>query len=186
MNVAIKSANLRGYLFLTYKYILTVEDTKTTATLSSDAPIHDDLKNAFRNLLPFFVHICEEVSDEDLITAAIKEPEAYLERTEDEEADKENPFLKFRVTGFEIGGKTDYEGVYLTGEKTLKSHESINIKTPLIHFQGEYAFAGDLSEAIENAKRETFEYSQGKQAARVTSASYGLGLDEEDGDANEM
>lgn len=183
MNVVIKNASLRGYLFLTYKYILTDQDTKQTATISSDAPIHDDLKNAFRNLLPFFVHICEEVKDEELISGAINDPFKYLEQTEDEEQDKANPFLKFRVTGFEIGGKTDYEGVILTGEKVLKNYESITIKTPLIYFGGEYTFANDLSEAIETAKRETFEYSQGKQAPKAVS--YGLGLDS-DIDETEM
>ena len=64
MNITIKQANIKNSLFLSYKYDQFVKSTKKSASESSDAPIHDDLRNAFSALIPHFAFICERLKNQ--------------------------------------------------------------------------------------------------------------------------
>lgn len=180
MNISVKKAAIKNGLFLTYSYELTENDVTNSNTTASDAPIHDDLRHAIRNLIPFFAHICEEISDIGLIEDAIENPEVHLERKADDPEDKIYPLLKYRVTGFTIGGKADTEGVTITGNKRLDSGGIVNFNTPFMNFESDYKFIGDLYAAIENAKQEVFEYMQGKQAPKSQQLGIFEGQEEEE------
>jgi len=180
MSVTIKSATLKGGMFLSYKYVANINNAINTTGTASDAVVHEDLKQAFRNLIPFFAHISEEIIDEDLVRSAIEDPEEHLVRSEDEDDTK--PFLKYRVDSFSMGAKKDGECVVISGTKYLNSGDAIGWETPLIKFDGDYKFSNQLYDAITLLRSEVFEYSQGKQAA----VSDGIaGLWDEDGQEEE-
>lgn len=165
MNISIKKASIKSGMFLSYSYDLTEKDVTNNINTSSDAPVHDDLKIAFRNLIPLFCHICEEISNDELVKDALVNPEIHLQVDEDNEEGK-YPFLKYNVTGFTIGGKDENEGVTITGYKLLDSGGIVNFNTPFRKFESDYVFASYLSSGIEVAKKEVFAYMQGKQAPR--------------------
>jgi len=177
MSVTIKSATLKGGMFLSYKYVANVNNAINTTGTASDAVVHEDLKHAFRNLIPFFAHISEEIIDDNLVESAIEDPEEHLVKSEDE--DEARPFLKYRVDSFSMGAKKDGECVTLTGTKYLNSGDAIGWETPLIKFDGDYRFSSQLYDAITLLRSEVFEYSQGKQAA-VSDGIAGLWDGEEE------
>lgn len=166
MNIIVKKASVKSGIFLSYSYFMTEGDVKNKIATTSDAPIHDDLKNAFRNMIPFFAHVCEEITNEKLIKAAIQDPEEHLQRKEDDEEDKVYPLLKYTVVGFEIGGKDESEGIIMTGYKWLDRGDEVAFSSPLVRFDSDYKFVAELTEAAETLKKEVFEYMQGKQAPR--------------------
>lgn len=173
MNITVKKASIKSGIFLSYSYQVIIDDVTNTNNTSSDAPIHNDLRNAFTNLIPFFAHICEEINDIELVTDAINNPELHLIKKEDEDdEEKEYPFLKYLVNGFTIGGKGDTEGVTLSGNKRLDSGDIVNFNTPFMRFDSDYIFSSDLYSAVEILKKEVFDYMQGKQAPR--SQAFGL------------
>lgn len=52
MQITVKKAAIVGSLFLKYDFEQTDSNVKNAITTKSDAPIHDDLRNAFRLLIP--------------------------------------------------------------------------------------------------------------------------------------
>ena len=60
MQIEIKKAKIKNRIFLAYEYIQKDHDVENKNSTSSDAPIHDDLQNAFNELIPHLVLICEE------------------------------------------------------------------------------------------------------------------------------
>ena len=183
MNVRVKQATLKSGLFLSYKYVVNINGTVNSNSTASDAVIHDDLKNAFRNLIPFFAHISDEIKDSELISEAIADPAAYLEKTEDEDKNKANPFLKYKVGAFQVDVKRNGEMVTLSGTKHLESGDIVGWDTPAVRFDGDYLYIDLLSTAIEHIKNEVFEYMQGKQAP-VADQTIGLFEGDDDEDDN--
>jgi len=179
MSVNVKQATLRGGFFLSYKYDVNVNNAVNTNSTSSDAVVHDDLRLAFRNLIPFFAHVCEEITDEQLVKNAIENPELHLVKSDDE--DEKKPFLKYRVDSFEMGKRKDGEAVILSGLKYLEKGEAVGFSTPLIKFDSDYAFAIQLANSVSHARSEVFEYMQGKQA-ETNDSIVGLFEGEEDPD----
>jgi len=157
MNITIKQANIKNSLFLAYKYDQVVKNAKKSASESSDAPIHDDLRNAFSALIPHLAFICEEIKEEDC--------QARLE-SPDDELPEDHFLLKYRVHGFSISGQGDQEGLTIAGTKRLESGKILNLDTPFQKFDdiNDYAFMAELRESIENLKSEVYEYLEGKQA----------------------
>lgn len=168
MHITIKKASIKNSLFLAYEYDQSVNNTKNIIKTSSDAPIHDDLRNAFSSLVPHFALICEEI-EEKTAQKAIENPDEVLE--------EENPLLKYKVSGFSIGGTGDGEGVTISGSKRLENGSIVNFNTPFLKFEEakEYQFMEELVNAIDNLKSEVYEYLEGKQAP-----SKQLGMFEED------
>lgn len=165
MNVTIKKASLKGSLFLSYDYELQEADVKNTIKTSSDAPIHDDLRNAFRALIPHFAFICEEVKDKDLTKKAIESPEIYLQ---DRDVTPDDTFFKFRVAEFSIEEKKGFEYVSIYGCKSLATLEEVCFSSPKIDLEdSNYPFRNELAKAIEDLKVEVMAYMQGKQAPKT-------------------
>jgi len=165
MNITIKKASIKNSLFLAYEYDQSVNGTKNIIKTSSDAPIHDDLRNAFSALNPHFALICEEVS-ENIVEHAIEHPDAILA--------EDNPLRKYKVSGFSIGGTGDGEGVTISGSKTLESGNVVSFNTPFLKFEDahHYKFMQELVEAIDELKSEVYEYLEGKQAPAKQMAMF--------------
>ena len=64
MNITIKNASIKSGLFLKYGYDHFAGTTKYShPSTTGDAPIHDDLREAFLALTPHFAFICEEIQE---------------------------------------------------------------------------------------------------------------------------
>lgn len=164
MNITIKKASVRGSLFLSYDFEQQDADVKNLIKTSSDAPIHDDLRNAFRALIPHFAFICEEVKDEVLTRVAIDKPEIYLH---ERELAPDDTFFKFRVGEFSIEEKKGFEYVTLFGCKSLATLQEVCFSSPRIDLDdSSYPFRKELASAIEVLKSEVLAYMQGKQAPK--------------------
>lgn len=184
MKMTIKKASLRGQVYLSYSIIMIENNVRDTINRSSEAIVHQDLVTAFRNLIPFFAHYCEEITDEELVKKAIANPEEYLVRVEDNpEANERNPFLRYTITGIELGGSDDSESIQITGYKWLKLGETISFTSPKIKFEGGYKFANELRDAVELIKSEVYAFMEGKVAPTEEQAS--LFGDDFDNDENQ-
>lgn len=113
---------------------------------------------------------------------AIAYPEDYLVRIEDNpEANELNPFLRYTITGIELGGSDESESVQITGYKWLKLGETISFTSPKIKFEGGYKLANELRDAVELVKNEVFAFMEGKVAPTEEQASlFGDDFDNED------
>jgi hypothetical protein len=165
MQIVIKKAGIRGSLFLSYEFEQTDVDVKNTIKTSSDAPIHDDLRTAFRKLIPHFTLICEEVKDVKLVEKAIKNYDGYLS---DSESAVDQTFFKYRVQEFSIVEKDGDEKVYIKGSKRLETTKEIQFSTPgtSLIIDDDYNFTSELKESIDLLKKEVLAYMQGKTAPK--------------------
>lgn len=172
MEVTIKKAAIRGRLFLSYEFDQTELGVKNSIKTSSDQPIHEDLRNAFKNLIPHFAFICEEVRDQKLVKKAIKDPEDYLMNKEEA---KDVTFFKYHVFQFSIIEKKDGgEYISISGSKQLESLEEISFATPNISLHDdEYPLLDELNETIDELKSEVLAYMQGKAAPKAQMTMFG-------------
>ena len=171
MNITIKKASIRGSLFLNYEFEQTDLGVKNNIKTNSDAPIHDDLRNAFRTLIPHYAFICEEIKNKSLVTKALKEPELYLL---DREVAPDDSFFKYRVYGFNIKENKGFESVEISGSKQLDNHEEISFSTYDVDLaDSEYPFLSELNDAIEHLKGEVLAYMQGKSAPKAQMEMFG-------------
>jgi hypothetical protein len=158
MNITIKNASIKSSLFLKYGYDHFVGSTKYShPSTTGDAPIHDDLREAFSALTAHFAFICEEIT-ESLCREAINDFKKGVVHMDDET----DPLRKYTVIGFTLG--KDSEGVTIIGSKRLESGKSININTPFMKWDDDYAFGSELIAAVDLLKSEVYEYIEGKRA----------------------
>lgn len=157
MNITIKNASIKNRLFLKYGYDHMVETTKYShPSTTGDAPIHDDLRDAFESLVPHFAYICEEIS-ESVCREAISDLAKGVMQTEND------PLRKYAVGGFALG--KDSEGVTISGSKILESGDVLNFNTPFKKWEDtDYPFMNELIEAVDLLKSEVYEYIEGKRA----------------------
>lgn len=157
-NIDIKKAKLTGHLFIeaTYKVKDLMEKTSKEITEKNDAPVHEDLSNAFKALHKHLPILC------DYVKATKIKPEMFgqADHTFDWVVD-------FEVTGFSIGGSDEHEGVVLIGNKSLKSGKQVNLTSPFIKFndEEEYRYCGELSSDIYGCIYEVKEYLFNKKRA---------------------
>ena len=152
MEITIKNASIKRVLFLKYGYDHFVNNAKFTHSSSGDAPIHDDLRDAFANLTPHFAFICEEIN-ESTCRQAINDIAKGV--VQDAETD---PLGKYHVAGFTLG--KDSESVTISGNKTLKSGKSLNISTPPQQWDDtDYPFMAELIESVDLLKSEAVSYT---------------------------
>lgn len=177
MQITIKKAAIKGSLFLSYEFEQTDVDVKNLIKTSSDAPIHDDLRECFRKLIPHFCFISEEITNPDIIEKAIKDPDTYLM---DEEVSPNPTFFKYRVFQFSVVEKDGDEVVYLQGSKRLETYKEISFSTPGTSlFDDDYQFVNELKEAIDELKSEVLAYMQGKSAPKAQLEMFGEENEEE-------
>lgn len=161
-SITIKSGTLKGVYSLNYSYEKTIDGDKNDVKVSCNAPIHDDLKRAFYNLIPHLALICEEVLQDDVLQFITN---GFDEVDRDEESDQNKLKQKFNIQSFKVTGSGDSEGVQLSGYKLLSIGKSISISTPKIKWNSDdYQYTSELSEAVEACKIEVNEYLNGKYA----------------------
>jgi len=165
MEILIKKAGIVSSLFLSYEFEQTDSNAKNNNKTKSDAPIHEDLRKAFRALIPHFVYMCEEIVNEDLIAKAIENPEEYLES---EETSLHPAFLKYYVYDFALQGKGDAEKLKISGSKRLENFKSISFTAPEVFLDNtQYRFSTELNDAVAVLKDEVLAYMEGKQAPKT-------------------
>jgi hypothetical protein len=164
MNIVIKKAEMIDQLFLKYGIVQSQGDVKNISNTKSDQPIHEDLVNAFRSVIPHFTYICEEVKDENWIEGAIERPESFFEDPENSVTDV---FFKYLVNSVTFKGKLDGESVVIAGTKRLASGKTVTFAAPEIWLgDPHYKYTSELQEAIQTLKEEVLAYIEGKQAER--------------------
>ena len=159
MHIEIKNAEITSSIFLKWEYDQTEEGRKTKIKASADAPIHDDLKEAFNRLIPHFV----------LLTEMKKKPDVV--KTIDLPEDMDEELLnKYKVRGFSVEEKNGITAVKLSGLKILTSGKSVSFDAPKTKRGNEdegYEFFDELMECVEHLKEEVMEYMEGKCSEHV-------------------
>jgi hypothetical protein len=184
MEILIKKAGITSGLFLSYEFEQTDSNVKNINKTKSDLPIHDDLRRAFRALIPHFVFICEEITDEGLIAKAIDNYEEYLE---DIETSLHPEFFKYYVSDFTLAGKGDNIKLRISGAKSLESFENISFTAPEIILDStKYKFVEALKDAVEVLKHEVIAYMEGKHAPKAQLEMFAGEEVEEEEFADEM
>lgn len=149
---------------------VTYNETKTDGsfdviTRTCQQIVHEDLFNAFKNLIPHMIILCDL---RDVMTegrgSKLLAPESY----------QLDNFENFTIGSFTIGGNDDHEGVTISGSK-FKDEKFINFNTPFTKWTEDYAFVNELAATVENIIEEVKLYLNGKHAYKQLS----LGFDEE-------
>lgn len=178
MNIVIKKASIISSLFLKYEFEQKDADVKNDIRTKSDAPIHDDLRNAFRAFIPHFVKLTELIPDEALVEDAIKRPQLHVVDRENAVSDV---FFNFSVHEVIFDNKKGNNFLTIVGNKILSSGDVISIECPLVDLDSSYyTYVEELKVVVENLKEEVLAYMQGK---------YGVGNQLEmfaDEDENEL
>ena len=178
MNIIIRKASIRSSLFLNYEFEQKDIDQNNLNKVSSDAPIHDDLRACFRKLIPHFAFLCEQVTDADLVESALERPESYLE---DREHSVTEEFFKFYVGSVDIIEKKGLNYVTLSGNRLLESGDSLSLTAPSVDMEGsKYKFISQFIEDIDNLKIEVLAYMEGKHAERAQLQMFGSEEEEEE------
>ncbi len=172
MDIEIHKAEISSRIFLKWDYTINDGLRKTKIKASADAPIHEDLTDAFQALVPHFVLITEMKKKSDVVKAIdLKSiPESLLE--------------KYRVTGIRIDDNKGDISYTITGHKILNTGKVVAFPTPKIRFaeheDHRYEFIDKLEEQIGYIKEEVLEYMDGKEAKREqTSMGFGDEFDPE-------
>jgi hypothetical protein len=179
MEILIKKAGIGSSMFLNYEFEQKDSNGINNNKTRSDAPIHDDLRRAFRALIPHFAFMCEEITDEGIIAAAIEDYEAYLA---DEETSKYPALFKYYVSDFSLAGKGDAEKIKISGNRRLESFVgAISFTAPEVFLDSKYKFSAELNDAVDVLKREVLAYMEGKQAPKAQTEMFaGEEIDEEE------
>lgn len=165
MEILIKKAGITSGLFLSYEFEQTDSNVKNINKTKSDLPIHEDLRKAFRALIPHFVFICEEITDEVIIEKAINDYDSYLDS---QDTSSYPEFFKYFVSDFTLAGKGDNIKLKISGSKSLESFEHISFTAPEINLDStKYKFVEDLKEAVDVLKHEVIAYMEGKHAPKA-------------------
>lgn len=162
MELHINGAEIRSKMFLKYNYEEHRAGRKTVLTANCDAPIHEDLKDAFQKLIPHFL----------LLTEMKNKPEVVKKIDLDLPID-EDLLKKFYIKSFSVEEKNGEQHVQISGMKHLNTGKSISFstnKTGPGTKDNSYEFYDQLIEAVENLQEEVMEYIEGKQAERAQAA----------------
>jgi hypothetical protein len=171
MQIEIKKAQITGRMFLSWEYDEVSGNRKTNLKAKSDAPIHEDLREAIKALTPHFV----------MLTEMKKKPE--LAKELDLKTVSESLLKLYNVKGFTIEEVKGITFITLTGTKILSNGKSINFETPRTDRgtdEDAYEFFDKLMELVESCQEEILDYMDGKQAESNQTEMFG----EEAGDFN--
>lgn len=164
MNIVIQKAQLNG-ISLSYDFEQKDVDSNNLMKVKSDVPVHDDLKNAFRNFIPHFAFICEQVTDEKLVKKAVESPEDYLLN---KETALDLTFFKYYVHAIVHNTKKGNNKITIIGCRQVgEQFEEIGFQSPEIDLDdSSYIFINELIEHFDLWKKEVLAYMQGKQAPK--------------------
>lgn len=170
--ITIKSGKVLSQMFLQYSFEEKKEACTETVTKKSDLPIHDDCQQAYVNLIPHLILLCEQEFVNETIEKAINNG------IDDIEEDT-SYFKDYRVSEFKITGSANSEGVVISGKRYLTSGKSIVLSTPFIRWDDEdYKFISEFTEAVEALREEVYQYYKGKHAPMPKQESFDFGDDD--------
>lgn len=160
-NITITKAKIKDSLFPTVDYSEQVKDGTNDVSKSCTAPIHDDMRLAFRALNVHLALLCEQVIENKKAKAAVvlfsgediedEEPETFKL----DDANREIA-LTIRCTGFTIGNNLD--GVTLVGRRELATGKTLNLVSPYMKWDDDYQHAENVQQIIERCQYEVYEY----------------------------
>lgn len=163
MNIVIQKAQLNG-IFLSYEFEQKDVESNNLMKVKSDLPVHDDLRTAFRNLIPHFAFICDQVTDEKLVEKAVADPLLY---TGDRESAPVDTFFNYYVHSFSLNTKKGNNKITLFGCRQVVVGDEISFSSPEIDLDSDkYKYVDDLNELVEALKSEVVAYMEGKHAPK--------------------
>lgn len=180
MNIVIQKAQLNG-IFLSYEFEQKDTDSNNLMKVKSDLPVHDDLRTAFRNLIPHFAFICDQVTDEKLVEKAINDPLLY---TGDKETAPDVAFFKYQVYAVSLNTKKGNNKITMHGCRQVgELFDEISFSSPEIDLDSDkYKHTAKLSEMVELLKSEVVAYMEGKHAPKTQMEMF----NEEEEEADEQ
>ena len=170
--IEIRKATITSGIFLAYEYNIQENNVSNKNKTQSTAPIHDDLRNAFKKLIPHFILLTEELP-EDKMKGII---EIDLQLPEDIEK-------KYQVNAFSLSGSEDNQSITITGFKVLSNDRIVSFSSPSQKLYEDrvegYKFTDELRDALEHLVSEVQEYMDGKQAPKTNVGTFNFPEDEE-------
>lgn len=158
MSIEIRKAGIRSGIFLAYEYNLEEAGVSAKNKTQSTAPIHEDLENAFKKLIPHFILLTEELAAEKLEDVIING-----------DLIPEDIETKYSVQEFAFGGTEDSKTVVISGYKVLSNDKTVSFSTPsqkLYEDRDGYKFDEELRNTLDLLVEEVHEYMDGKSALR--------------------
>lgn len=177
MEIHINSAEIRSRMFLKWNYEKHVPGRKDNLSATSDAPIHEDLQNAFQSLLPHLLLLTEQKNKPEVV----KQMDLGLELPED-------IMNKFKVTGFSTEDKNGEIAVKISGIRHLNTGKNLSLSMPSTvrgSKDSEYEFYDKMIEAVDQIKAEVVAFMDGKQAER-SQPEIGFGDDGDEFEPEEV
>lgn len=142
-----------------YTYGEKTENGSQEVDVKPQALIHDDMRRAFRQLVPHLAYICELVPKNKQLDIAMDD----IQRLSDG-SPLFGDLVNYKVTAFKVSGTGDAQGVTITGQKKLDSGKILNLNTPFLKWEDEYAYIQELRIAIGSCQSEILQYMEGKFA----------------------
>lgn len=159
MEIHVNSGEIKSGIFLAWSYEEHTPGCKKTVKAGSDAPIHEDLANAFQKLLPHMLLVSEFKGKPELVKHFDLGTELPEEITS-----------KFKVHSFTLEEKNSEISVKITGSKNLSTGKRLPITPPKISRgsgENEYEFFTHLLGVVEELKGEIVEFMDGKMGTRA-------------------
>lgn len=178
MHYKIKKAKLNGRaLTVDMEELETTNDVTVTHFVTKKCAhlAHEDLLNAFKNLIPHLVAICDFRGSELVTVDSIQDPEELIHKF------TEFKLGSYEITGISEGGNDDSQGVTIIAQRSFDSGKVLNIVTPFTqYFSDDYKHGYELSEAIQRCLYEVEQYLfEHKFAEKQLEMDFG-GMDEMD------
>jgi len=167
MSVSIKKAMIKSNLFLSVEYSEQMNDGSNNVKKDCTAPVHDDLKAAFKQLHIHLALLCEQVPQPTAKGMGVVQALGEVAQGMDPDGNFRFPEPVWQVlhkhfcNGFSIGGSGESEGITLIGYRELEAGKVLNLTSPFQKWDGDnrmYSFDSELAEVIENCKNEVHLY----------------------------
>ena len=159
--VKITAGKIKGD-YCEYAYGERTEKGSQSVNVASEAIVHDDMRKAFRQLVPHLAFICDYIPLSNSLEKAVDEI-SNLE--EDDKLYEE--LTRFKVSAFKMVGSGDGTGVVIIGQRKLLNGSTISVATPAIKWEDDYEYINELRIAVDRCQSEIVLYSDGKKAPDV-------------------
>lgn len=175
MEFYIKSAKIKSSIFLAWSYEKHEPGKVTNIKADSNAPIHQDLIDAFQSFIPHFV----------LLSEMKKKPDVVKMIDLDSEISEDLKRL-FKIESVSVVDSNGEMAVTISGRKHLQNGKSITFSTPSTDRgskDNEYEFYDKMIERVENLQEEVMQYMEGKHG-EIAQKTIGF-EDDQDGDKDD-
>ena len=162
-NINITTAKIVKGVTCAIKFKSVKDDGTHFLTDESESPVHGDLLNAFKRLVPHMIVIGEfsSIANHEFMLTE----EALLELSENEREAISEELAAFTCTGLHI--QKDQESIILVGNKKLQTGKVFNFVLPMLLLNENYPYTELLLEEITNVCKEVLLYMDGKSAQQT-------------------